>query len=578
MIDEKTYEAAKAEKLVFNEAASDLTNQPMQSYYVDQVINDAIAALMEEKGYSETYAKNMVFSGGLKIYANINLDVQEVLDSVYQDPDQFPIITGDKQPESAMVIMDPYNGHVLAMVGGRGEKTTNRAWNRATMTKRQPGSSIKPLTVYAPGIEYGFITPASVFDDSPLNEETRWPKNQSSGFSGRMTVKKAVQLSTNTVAAKVLDLVTPDRSFSFATVNLGLDLVRSKTISEQTFSDIDYAPLALGGLTDGVSVLEMTAAYSSFVNKGVYTEPTTFSLILDSENNVIIDNTPETHVAMKEKTAYYMNNLLTSVVTSGTGTKAQLENMTVAGKTGTTNDDKDRWFVGYTPYYVAAVWLGYDTPKEIKLEKSYNPSLYLWKAVMEPLHEGLEYKSFFTMDSVQAEYCIDSGLAPSQYCSLDPRGNRITTGTFLREDVPTQTCDCHIPVTIDSTTNMRSNEYCPEDEIVTIALIDVERTGEIQMSDDAYLYKEAVYAADGSAPATDASGNTRDYNTYCTQHTKVEEEIPDGWVPPTVDPPDGFIDPSVPDETPNEPDTPSDPEDEDENKGGIFDWLVNLIT
>lgn len=587
LIDEKTYEAAKAEKLVFNEAASDLTNQPMQSYYVDQVINDVIAALVEEKGYSETYAKNLLFSGGLKIYCNIDLDVQEVLDSVYQDPDQFPIITGDKQPESAMVIMDPYNGQVKAMVGGRGEKTTNRAWNRATMTKRQPGSSIKPLTVYAPGIEYGFITPASVFDDSPLNEETRWPKNQSSGFSGRMTVKKAVQLSTNTVATKVLDLVTPERSFSFATVNLGLDLVRSKTISEQVFSDIDYAPLALGGLTDGLSVLEMTAAYASFVNKGVYTEPSTFSLVLDSENNVILDNTPDTHVAMKEKTAYYMNYLLQSVVTSGTGTKAQLENMAVAGKTGTTNDDKDRWFVGYTPYYVAAVWLGYDTPKEIKLDKSYNPSLYVWKAVMEQLHEGLEPKTFFEMETVNAQYCLDSGLAPSPYCELDPRGNRITSGTFLKEDVPTQTCDCHVPVTIDTTTNMRSTVYCPSENVKTIALINVARTGEIPMSDDAYLFKNAVYAADGSAPATDASGEARDYNTYCTQHTSFEELVPDEWVPPSVDipdttPEDGSV--TEPDngttDVPNNDDT-TDTTDQENNSGGIgsgiVDWFNNLI-
>ncbi|NLD87742.1 MAG: hypothetical protein GX633_05740, partial [Clostridiales bacterium] len=470
-------------------------------------------------------------------------------------------------------------------------KTTNRAWNRATMTKRQPGSAIKPLTVYAPAIEYGFITPATVFDDSPLFEDTRWPKNQSSGFSGRMTVKKAVQVSANTISAKVLDLVTPERSFSFATVNLGLDLVRSETIGEQVFTDIDYAPLALGGLTRGLSVLEMTAAYASFANRGVYTEPSTFSLVLDSDGNVLLENSPETHVAMKEKTAMYINNLLRNAVESGTGRAARIDYMAVAGKTGTTNDDKDRWFVGYTPYYCAAVWLGYDEPKEIKLEKTYNPSLYVWKSVMDKLHEGLESRSFFTLETVQAQYCIDSGLAPSQYCSLDPRGNRVTTGTFLKEDVPTQTCNCHVPVQIDSTTNMRATPYCPEEEVVTISLISVYRTGEIAMSDDAYLYKEAVYAADGSNPATDASGELRDYNTYCTYHTSYEDLEPEEWIPsefeipdttPESDSPDGNEENDIPDpdssegttDTPLESETDTPPDNEPDstpdntNEGG----------
>ena len=526
-ITEQEYKAAVAEKLAFNEAEQTAVEKPKQSYYVDQVINDVIAALVEEKGYSEEYAKNILFSGGVKVYANVDLSIQAVLDDVYKNADNFPTISGDKQPESAMVIMEPYTGVVLAMVGGRGEKTVDRAWNRATQTKRQPGSSIKPLTVYGPALEYGFITPNTVFDDSPLDEETRWPKNQSSGFSGRMTVKKAIQLSTNTVAVKVLNEVTPERAFNFASVNLGLDLVRSKTISGKVYSDVNLAPLGLGGLTQGLSVLEMTAAYSAFVNKGVYTEPRTFSRVEDASGNVILENKAQTQVAMKEKTAYYMNNLLRNVVEAGTGKNARLENMPVAGKTGTTDEDNDRWFVGYTPYYVAAVWFGYDTPKEIKLERAYNPSIVIWKTVMEKLHAGLEYKNFFQLETVQAKYCIDSGLAPTEACYLDPRGNRVTTGTFLPEDVPTKKCDVHTTVTIDKVTGMRATPYCPAENLTTISLMKLDRSGLIGMSDDAYMWREPSYSdtavADGSPQ----------YNIYCTVHKSYETvpNVPDDWLP-----------------------------------------------
>jgi len=535
-ITEKEYLAAKNEKLKFNENSSaTIQAKPMQSYYVDQVINDVIADLQEEYGYSETYAKNLLFNGGLKIYALVNTDIQATLDKVYQNDENFPHIEGDKQPESAMVVMDPYSGSVLGMVGGRGEKTVNRGLNRATMSKRQPGSSIKPLTVYAPALEYGFITPATVFDDSPFDEETRWPKNQSSGFSGRMTVKKAVQNSTNTVAVKVLDLVTVDRSFSFATVNLSLDLVRSETINGKAFTDMDYSPLALGGLTHGLSVLEMTAAYASFVNHGIFTEPRTYSHVEDADGNVLLNNRARTQVAMKEETAYYMNNLLKNVVETGTGRKAKLENMPTAGKTGTTNDDNDRWFVGYTPYYVSAVWFGYDIPKEIKLSTSTNPAVAVWKTVMDELHAGLETKSFFTLETEQAEYCLDSGLKPSEYCALDPRGSRITTGTFIKGEAPTETCSCHVPVTIDTTTNMRANSYCPAGSTKTIALLDVERTGNIAMTDDPYLYKDAAYN-------TTVDTETANYNTYCTAHTFYQPIIPE--VDPEYNPGYPYYDPN----------------------------------
>ena len=524
---EAEYLAAKNEELHYGgENAEEDGSSRMQSYYVDQVINDVIADLMEEYSYSETAATHLVYSGGYKIYANVDLSVQAVLDEVYQDEASFPDTESAQILQSAMVVMDPYTGRVLGMVGGVGEKTVNRAWNRATMTKRAPGSSIKPLTVYAPALEYGLISPASVFDDSPFDESTAWPKNQSRGYTGRMTVKRAVQNSTNTVAVKVLDMVSPERSFTFATVNLGLDLVRSEEINGKVFSDVDYAPLALGGLTNGLSVLDMTAAYCTFPNQGIYAEPTTYSRVVDSNGKTVLSNDPDYSVAMKEKTAYYMNNLLKNAVDNGTGRIAQIPNMAVAGKTGTTTNDHDRWFVGYTPYYCAAVWVGYDNQAEIKLSTSVNPAANAWKLVMDKLHDGLESKSFFSMETVQSQYCLDSGLLPTDACRNDPRGSRVTTGTFLPDDAPTKRCDVHVTVKICDESGQRASDNCKNTH--EISLIKVDRTGNINMSDDAYLYRDAVYA--------DLFGNSTEsaYNTYCTYHSgsspydpNHQEEYPD---------------------------------------------------
>ena len=511
---EREYDAAITEPLQTQSLSQvNVDTQPKQSYYVDQVINDVLADLQSELGYSERTAQNLLFSGGLSIYACIDPDIQAIVDKVYQDTRNLPHTTDVSQPQSAMVVMDPYTGYVKAMAGGTGKKTVNRAWNRATMTKRSPGSTIKPLTVYAPAIEYGLITPATVYDDSPINESAMYPKNTTSGYTGRMTVKKALQLSTNTVAMKILRQVTVERAFDFGTVNLSLDLVRSVTIGDRVYSDMDLSPLSMGGTTYGLSVLEMTAAYGAFVNHGVFTEPRTYTKVLDSTGNVLLDNEIDAHVAMKEKTAFYMNNLLRNAVEAGTGTLARIDGIAVAGKTGTTSDDHDRWFIGYTPQYVAGVWYGYDNGRELKMRTDNNPAVEIWSRVMKKVEEGYDYEPFFQLDTVQAQYCLDSGHLPSQYCSLDPRGSRITTGTFLREDVPTQICECHIPATLCSSSGLRAGPYCPESAKTTIALLKIDRTGKVTMTDDAYLYREAVPFAAGAV--------NNPYSTLCIDHTRA---------------------------------------------------------
>ncbi|MEA4822508.1 MAG: PBP1A family penicillin-binding protein [Clostridiaceae bacterium] len=549
-ITEAEYKDALAEELqVQSLAAVNAETKPKQSYYVDQVINDVLADLQSELGYSETAASNLLFSGGLSIYACIDPDIQTIVDEVYRDTENLPHTTDVSQPQSAMVVMDPYTGDVVAMAGGVGEKTVDRAWNRATMTKRSPGSTIKPLTVYAPAIEYGIVTPATVFDDSPVNEETMYPKNTTPGYTGRMTVKKAMQLSTNTVAMKVLELVTPERSFDFGTVNLSLDLVRSVTIGGKVYSDVNYSPLSMGGTTYGLTVLEMTAAYGSFVNHGIFSEARTYTKVLDSKGNVLLNNETEAHVAMKEKTAYYMNNLLRNVVEAGTGTLAKISGIAVAGKTGTTTEDYDRWFVGYTPNYVAGVWYGYDNGRELKMETNKNPAVEIWSRVMTKVMEGIAYEPFFQLETVQAQYCIDSGYLPSQYCSLDPRGSRVTTGTFLREDVPTKVCESHVPVKMCAESGLRAGEYCPQESLVTISLLKLDRTGRVTMTDDAYMYREATAYAEGTIQ--------NPYSTLCTLHTAPTE--PDVTEPDVTEPNpvEGWLfDPTYPNEV-------IDPEDDD---------------
>lgn len=330
MISQAEHDAAVAEQLQFKKQESEQKLESKQSYYVDQVIEDVLHDLQEEKGYSYELAKKLLYSGGLQIYACIDVDVQAKMDAVFQDEENLPGVPGKDgaMPQCAMVIMDPYTGDVVAMCGGRGEKTVDRGLNRATQSHRAPGSSIKPLSIYAPAIEYGFVTPATVLDDVPKDfsvSSSGWPRNENRKYNGRMTVKRAVEVSNNTLAVDILRTLTPEKSFDFMTNNLHFSsLVASREAKNgKTQTDIALAPLALGGLTDGVSVLEMTAAYSAFTNHGIYTEPRTYSKVVDSNGVVLLEKSANATPAMQEKTAYYMLDMLKNVVTGSSGTGRQ---------------------------------------------------------------------------------------------------------------------------------------------------------------------------------------------------------------------------------------------------------------
>ncbi|MBQ1352140.1 MAG: PBP1A family penicillin-binding protein, partial [Oscillospiraceae bacterium] len=505
-ITEEEYKEALEEKLVFKRADDEKTNT-IFSYYVDQVINELISDLMEEKGISKAAAAKLVYSGGYQIYCNMDTRIQNIVDAVYNDTSNLPYKSASgQQLQSAITIIDPHTGYVMAVSGGMGEKTTSRGWSRATDSLRPPGSSIKPLSVYAPALELGLITPYSTVDDSPfkLINGKAWPVNVDHTYTGMTTIYDAVRVSKNTIAVKVLDMITPRYSYEFMTNKLHFSsLVEFQTNSNgRTFSDIDYAPLGLGGLTKGVSTLEMAAGYCMFANGGTYMRPTTYSKVLDSKGNVVLDHTPDGEKVISKGTAYYMNQMLEGVVRSGSGTAAKFSGMTIAGKTGTTTSKKDTWFIGYTPYYVGAVWVGYDQQERINL--SANQAPVMWRKVMSQVHEGLPNKDFeetkIDVDeneeegTVTVSYCLDSGKLATRACRADPRGHRVATGTFVKGDEPTETCDVHTYVKVCTAGSgyHLAGKYCPSSTVRTISLLKLDREIAASTVDTRYSYDYVV--------------------------------------------------------------------------------------
>ena len=386
-IDYQMYKEAVEEPLVFTHSAEEETTQRIYSDYEEVVIADVINDLMERKGISRETAQTLVYNGGYKIYCCVDVSVQSAIDAVYTDLTAIPRASRDQQLQSAIVVMNPYDGRILGLAGGVGVKDRNFPLNRATGTYRSPGSSIKPLASYGPAVDTGLITPNTLVNDQAgmhLSGTNWFPANDSNIYYGTVTIYQALQYSLNTVAAQIVDKLGPQTSYNYLTTKLGF--------TSLVPADADYAPRALGQLTNGVTVREMAQAYCAFVNDGIFTYGRTYSLVTDFDGNTVIDNSPTTISAFKPNTAYTMTYMMQNAVETGTGREARLYNMSVAGKTGTSGDYKDRWFCGVTPYYVAAVWTGFDTPATINV--SGNPAAQLWKKVMQPLHDGLEYKAF----------------------------------------------------------------------------------------------------------------------------------------------------------------------------------------
>ena len=502
-ITEAERDAAIATPLVFtrdkNQDEQDPENPDTQetsktsvrySWYVEAVIDDAIEALMEARGINEDSAAQLVFSGGLSIYVPYDPDVQAAVDTVFNDRsnlDQVSSRTGQRLMASITVV-DNSSGCVVA-IGNTMEKTVDRGLNPAVDTVRQPGSSIKPLSVYSPALNMGLITPATVIDDNPLllNGEP-WPINVDPKWGGLTTVLDGITRSLNTVSVRVLDMVTPKASYDFMVEKYGITTLEpGRLMSNGAWkSDIDRSPLAMGGLTYGLTTFEVAAAFATFPRNGAFTPATTISEIKDASGRTIIDNSNTTQYVIKASTAYYINSMLSNAVASGTGTPARLSGQTAAGKTGTTNNRYNLWFNGYTPYYTASVWTGF--PNDEKISSQTNPSAILWRKVMEIVHEGLEDRSFDVPgELITYQICQDCGNLATAECAADIRGSRVQFFRLLSGDGPTERCTCHVPVRIctdspilkaDGTPSgyyHLAGEFCPEESVRTVTLVNYDR-------------------------------------------------------------------------------------------------------
>ncbi|MEA4964303.1 MAG: PBP1A family penicillin-binding protein [Oscillospiraceae bacterium] len=496
-ISETDYDTAVAEEMDFHSASSSVYDNQYgyYSYFVDQVVRDVVADLMEQTGYSYEVCSDMLTSGGYSIYCTIDLDVQTELETVFEDKNSLPTTESSQQLEGGMVIIDNESGDIVALVGGTGEKTGSLTFNRATQSQLQPGSVLKPITVYAPALEAGLITPVTVMDDTPLTftDEAAWPKNSDGIYRGLVNMTTAVSLSLNTVAVKLVNELGPQACYDFATEKMG---ITGLVASRGQYTDLTLWGMGLGSLTDGVTIRSLAQAYAAFYNHGVYREGRTYTKVEDSSGNVILDNEQETHQAVSEKNAWYLTSMMQATVTSGTGTAASLGSMPVAGKTGTTSDNFDRWFAGYTPYYTAVTWTGYDTPETIvTTDGSGNPSITLWQKVMSSIHSDLTVQDFWKLGNVvECSVCQDSGMLATDACRSDPRGDRTVTAYLALEDVPTEYCTNHKMVDICGVSNHVATEYCEQQaagSIYQVGMLNVSRFFPIEgivVQDQQYNY------------------------------------------------------------------------------------------
>lgn len=434
-ITESEYNLALDQEIVIKKGSS--TGTSAHSYFIDAVIEDVIADLKDKKNMSDTAAANLIYGGGLKIYTTQDSSVQDAIDDVYikNEAETFAAFKNLKeQPESAMLILDYKTGHIVGMAGGRGEKTGKREFNRATQAKRQPGSTIKPLAVYGPAIEDGKITAATIISDSPLTVNIPgskpWsPTNWYGYYYGNITVRHAIEQSMNVPAVRVLQMIGLDRSYN-ALVSEGITTLNKKT-------DKNYAPLSLGGLTNGITLKEWTAAYGMIANAGLYVKPVTYTKVEDSNGTIILQNKREEKRVFSSGTAYVLTDIMKGVVTKGTARSAKLSNSVVAGKTGSTSDTKDKWFVGYTPYYAASVWVGYDEQKTISVGGEISKQIF--KKVMEVVHKDLPSIDFEVPDDAKhVAICTTSNALATSSCGSNVKNEWYVSGTE-----PTAYCSYH---------------------------------------------------------------------------------------------------------------------------------------
>ncbi len=510
--------------LVCKEAQEESGNAK-HNYFVEAAVDQIAKDLMEKKSFTRAQAYNLIYSGGLQIHLTMDSRMQAITEAALKDDSLFPAsdgtmdvtylisvldttkdsndsssqshyekratvnnqeeadafvasvkaellddthtlvldkLTVSKSLQAAMVIMDQYTGEIKAVVGGRGEKPGDSVFNRATQALRQQGSTMKPLAAYAPAIDTGLLMPGSIIQDEPLTIGSWSPQNWDGKFVGPTTVRKGIWHSMNILAVKAFQMIGAETSYDYL-LKFGFT-----TIDERDKA----ATTALGGLTQGVSVLEETAAYASIANNGIYKEPVYYSVIYDHDGQVLLDNTDqETHQVLKPTTAYMLTDMMRDVITRGTGGQAGISGMPVSGKTGTTNDSKDLTFYGYTPYYTGGIWMGYDTAKEIKGSSSAH--LKIWRTVMSQIHQeqGLANKGFEKPAGLVTQtYCSATGLAPTDICSQDYYGVTTHSDLAASDFSVDGVCTAHAPYTVCTESGKLISPNCPPECQLNVVL------------------------------------------------------------------------------------------------------------
>ncbi len=400
---------------------------------------------------------NMLYSSKEDAYAAIEEYQNAVMDA--NDTILAEKASLTPQPQVSLTIEDHNTGNIVAMIGGRGTKEASRTLNRATSTTRQPGSTFKILSTYAPALDSAGLTLATVENDAPFNYVNGTPvHNWYSGYRGINSLRQGIIDSLNIVTVKCLTQIGPQLGYDYL-LNFGITTLESgKEVNGMVYSDIQQS-LALGGITNGVTNLELNAAYSTIANRGTYIKPKLYTKVVDHDGNVILDNTmPETHQVLKETTAYLLTSAMEDVVTVGTGGSVNFGNMAIAGKTGTTTDYNDVWFAGYTPYYTATTWTGYDNNVKLSSDSEKNLAKTLWRAVMSRIHEDLPNASFEAPPGlVSVTVCSKSGKLPIPgLCDAC-----LKTELFEEGTEPTESCDIHYSGTVCQYSMLPACESCP---------------------------------------------------------------------------------------------------------------------
>ena len=512
---QEEYDAAIAEvDAGLNFQKGTIATTSSYSYHTEAVLDQVIDQVMEEKGWSQQLAENYVYSSGLTIYSTVDTNIQTQMEEEFAK-DRYIVAgratdseTGEKKndhSQAAMVIIDYKTGNVVGTVGGLGEKTESRGLNRATQSVRQTGSSIKPIAVVAPALQEKVITAATAYMDQQTDFGNYVPKNQSGTYSNEsVNIRYFIAKSLNVPAVKIMRELTPSKSIEYLN-KMGLSHINAD-------EDADLS-LALGGTTNGATPLEMAAAYSAIANDGVYITPTFYTKVLDSSGNTVLTPKQEQTRVISEQNAYIVKSILQEPVKSGgTATYCAIRGMDVAAKTGTTDDDYDRWLCGFTPYYAASCWFGYDQPETVYYSGN-NPAGVIWDNVMTTIHEDLENATFTRPSGiVEQTVCRTTGCLATTGC------NNKYTEIFTQDNLPEQ-CEGHGSQTICSESGLVATDYCSQ-----YCEVRQNYYGEVLPKEQLGLW----------TPVNGSSSSGTRVNGVCTLHTEPkEEEPPRNTTPPT---------------------------------------------